>query len=174
MAQTGVPLARLILPVIGWAWNLVLGSPRLSIPSAWFRVLNVRAVRSCVLDYGGGQERFGSADSFFETFMVVNYCPLVFMEASGKNRTPDKLPAAEIQPVNEACDWALLEMAKYYKPERVIGVGAYAEKKAATVLSELNISIGRILHPSPASPIANRGWAPAAEKQLSQMGIDLP
>ena len=175
MAQTGVPFGEVNFARDWLGLESRVGKPEIEHPKRVVQGFDcTRSEVSGARLWGWAKERFGSADSFFETFMVVNYCPLVFMEASGKNRTPDKLPAAEIQPVNEACDWALLEMAKYYKPERVIGVGAYAEKKAATVLSELNIPIGRILHPSPASPIANRGWAPAAEKQLSQMGIDLP
>jgi single-strand selective monofunctional uracil DNA glycosylase len=35
----------------------------------------------------------------------------------------------------------------------------------------LKIQIGQILHPSPASPAANRGWAAAATKQLHDLGI---
>jgi single-strand selective monofunctional uracil DNA glycosylase len=31
--------------------------------------------------------------------------------------------------------------------------------------------IGRILHPSPASPAANRGWAEAATRQLADLGV---
>jgi len=30
------------------------------------------------------------------------------------------------------------------------------------------------LHPSPASPMANRGWAPQIEKQFEAMDIMLP
>jgi single-strand selective monofunctional uracil DNA glycosylase len=40
-------------------------------------------------------KRFGSAEKFFEKHLVVNYCPLAFVEASGRNRTPDKLPSVE-------------------------------------------------------------------------------
>ena len=36
-----------------------------------------------------------TAEAFFERFFVHNYCPLVFLEESGRNRTPDKLPKAE-------------------------------------------------------------------------------
>ena len=32
---------------------------------------------------------------------VVNYCPLVFLEAGGRNRTPEKLPAAELRPLQQ-------------------------------------------------------------------------
>ncbi|MBT3539884.1 MAG: single-stranded DNA-binding protein, partial [Opitutae bacterium] len=57
------------------------------------------------------------------------------------------------------------------EPEWLIGVGAFAEKRASIALSGMNIQIGKILHPSPASPAANRGWAETANKQLLEQGI---
>ncbi|MEC7542637.1 MAG: single-stranded DNA-binding protein, partial [Verrucomicrobiota bacterium] len=47
----------------------------------------------------------------------------------------------------------------------------FARKKAETALAGMDIRIGRILHPSPASPAANRGWAEAATKQMLEQGI---
>jgi single-strand selective monofunctional uracil DNA glycosylase len=57
------------------------------------------------------------------------------------------------------------------EPERIIGIGKFAEDRARSALAGLDIRIGRILHPSPASPIANRGWAKQAEAQLEQLGV---
>jgi single-strand selective monofunctional uracil DNA glycosylase len=37
----------------------------------------------------------------------------------------------------------------------------------------LGVEIGRIPHPSPASPAANRGWAEQAERALADLGIRL-
>jgi single-strand selective monofunctional uracil DNA glycosylase len=51
-----------------------------------------------------------------------------------------------------------------------VGVGAFAEKRARMVLGDA-VSIGQILHPSPASPRANRGWAGAAETDLAALGV---
>jgi single-strand selective monofunctional uracil DNA glycosylase len=53
----------------------------------------------------------------------------------------------------------------------VVGVGKFARDQAARILAAEDIEIGQILHPSPASPIANRGWAPQAEHQLSELGL---
>ena len=44
--------------------------------------------------WGWAALRFGAAPAFFRDWFVLNYCPLVFLEASGRNFTPDKLPAA--------------------------------------------------------------------------------
>jgi single-strand selective monofunctional uracil DNA glycosylase len=35
------------------------------------------------------------------------------------------------------------------------------------------VAVGAILHPSPASPMANRGWVKQAEKQLREIGVSL-
>ncbi len=56
--------------------------------------------------------------------LVLNYCPLVFMEASGKNRTPDKLPRGEQAPLLAACDAALRAAVLHVRPLIVSGVGA--------------------------------------------------
>ena len=94
------------------------------------------------------------------------------MEASGRNRTPDKLPVAERQPLEELCDRALAEVVEALDPKLLIGVGAFAEKRLARVAGGRRI--GRILHPSPASPAANRGWQAQAEAQLCELGVELP
>ena len=93
------------------------------------------------------------------------------MEESGKNRTPDKLPASEKKPLEEACDQHLREIVEIFKPEWLMGVGGFARKRAEEALEGMEVKIGTILHPSPASPAANRGWAEAASKQLKEQGI---
>ena len=119
-------------------------------------------------------ERFASAAEFFADHLVVNYCPLVWMTASGRNLTPDKLPAAERAAVERACDAHLVEVVRLLDPEFLIGVGGYAEEKlagAAAQLAGCEFRLGRILHPSPASPAANRGWAEVATRQLIAQGV---
>jgi single-strand selective monofunctional uracil DNA glycosylase len=120
--------------------------------------------------WGFFAEKYPVAADFFEDHFVANYCPLVFMEESGRNRTPDKLPAAEIEPLYAACDQHLRELVDLLEPDWVIGVGAFAETRAKKALASYEIQIGRVLHPSPASPAANRGWAAQAEKQLQALG----
>ena len=119
------------------------------------------------------EERFKSPDAFFDRFFVWNHCPLAFLEDSGRNRTPDKLPAAEREQLMKVCDEALARMVALISPRMVIGVGAFAFKRARLVFGDEGPELGTILHPSPASPAANRGWAPQVEKQLHALGIDL-
>lgn len=125
--------------------------------------------------WGWAEESFGRPENFFESFFVYNYCPLLLLEDSGRNRTPPKLRKAEKAQVLPPCDRALRRMVDYFCPSFVIGVGNYAERRIRAALDGHGFDgvIGRILHPSPASPKANRGWAPQAEEELHQLGVEL-
>jgi single-strand selective monofunctional uracil DNA glycosylase len=120
--------------------------------------------------WGLFRERFGTAEAFFAEYFVANYCPLAFFD-QGRNVTPDKLPASEVAPLYAACNEHLRMLVTVLRPAWVIGIGAFAEARAAEALCGMNVQIGRILHPSPASPAANRGWAEAATRQLAAMGV---
>ena len=122
--------------------------------------------------WGWVRQRFVNPDAFFNHFFVINYCPLMFMEVSGRNRTPDKLPAAEKKGLFEICDRALRQSIGVYRPQWVIGIGNFAEKRIREALGGLNVKIGRITHPSPANPKANRGWGRRIESELAAMGLD--
>jgi single-strand selective monofunctional uracil DNA glycosylase len=118
--------------------------------------------------WGLFRDRFGTAAAFFAGHFVVNYCPLAFF-AAGRNLTPDKLPAAEQEALLAACDAHLVAVAAALEAQWVLGVGAWAAARATAALP--GVRIGRILHPSPASPAANRGWSEAATRQLEELGV---
>jgi len=172
MAQTGVPFGE-IDHVRGWIGvETEIRKPENEHPKR--PIEGFACTRSEVSGrrlWGMFKERYTAAEDFFADHFVVNYCPLVFMEASGKNRTPDKMPAAEVEPLYAACDQCLRELVEILRPEWLIGVGAFAEARAKDALQGMNLRFGRILHPSPASPAANRGWAEQANKQLGRLGI---
>ena len=123
--------------------------------------------------WGWAQERFETPARFFTRFFVVNYCPLAFLEESGRNRTPDKLPAREKKPLIAACDDALRATISHLEPKHVVGIGVFARDCALRALDGFDVTIGTVLHPSPASPKANRGWAEQAERDFAALGIDL-
>ena len=118
------------------------------------------------------QQHFASADAFFADHFVANYCPLAFFD-QGRNLTPDKLPSSESSPLYAACDEHLRKVVEILEPEWMIGIGAFAEARATKALQGMDLRIGKVLHPSPASPAANRGWAEAASKQLNALGLFL-
>jgi len=121
-----------------------------------------------------GWARAHTPEEFFARFWVGNYCPLAFMEASGRNRTPDQLPAAEQTALFACCDRALVATIEVLRPQWVIGVGRFATQRAALALTGYNTRIGGVTHPSPANPLANHGWAQIMDNYLIQAGIALP
>ncbi len=175
MAQTGVPFGE-IAHVRDWLGiKGPIDRPRVEHPKRPIQGFDCpRSEISGQRLWGFFKEKFGKPETFFNRFFVVNYCPLVFMEESGKNRTPDKLPLEEREALFAICDLALARIVDRLQPNLIIGVGRFATDRAKAALGERHTSIGTILHPSPASPAANRGWARTAETQLKAMGLRLP
>lgn len=169
MAQTGVPFGE-VAAVRDW-----LGvSGRVHTPPGAHPakpVLGFGCPRSEVSGrrlWGLFRERFGRPEAFFARRTVANYCPLMFVEATrtGRNATPEELPSAALRPVTEACDRLLRDLVRILGVRQVIGIGGFAETQARRALEGLDVRHGRILHPSPASPAANRGWDSQAEREL--------
>jgi len=176
MVQTGVPFGEIAVVRDFLQLQGEVGRPDPEHPKRPVRGLACpRSEVSGRRLWGYFAEKFGTADAFFAEHFVVNYCPLVFMEESARNRTPDKLPVAESEPLFAACDRRLRRLVELYEPQWVVGVGGFARRKLDALFgpkADLMHAghrpehIGTVLHPSPASPAANRGWAAAAEKQL--------
>jgi single-strand selective monofunctional uracil DNA glycosylase len=172
MAQTGVPFGDVAM-VRGWLGiDEQVGTPKLVHDKR--PVLGFACTRREVSGHrlwSWAKDRFGDPARFFSRFFVVNYCPLAFIEASGKNRTPDRLPASEREPLFAACDAALRDIVDRLAPRYVVGIGAFAEARARQALAGKDLLISTILHPSPQSPLANSGWAPRIEAQLEKANI---
>lgn len=172
MAQTGVPFGE-ISAVRDWLGiEEKIGKPPVEHPKRL--ILGFDCPRGEVSGqrlWGLFAKTFGSAKKFSQEHLVMNYCPLVFMESTGKNRTPDKLLVSERTSLYQACDEHVREAVRILKPEWLVGVGDFAAKRAEQIFPKGPVKIGRILHPSPASPAANRDWAGSATRQLREMGL---
>ncbi len=174
MAQTGVPFGDVTMVRDWLGISAPVTKPRDEHPKRPVLGFDChRAEISGTRLWGWARDRFGTPERFFGRFFVANYCPLAFMESSARNLTPDKLLAAEQQALCAACDDALREVVRALEPRIVVGVGAFAERRARAALADENVAIGTLLHPSPASPLANRGWAEAIERQLRGLGVSL-
>jgi len=172
MAQTGVPFGE-IAAVRDWMKiEAAIERPARENPSRPIQGFQcARSEVSGLRLWKLFAERFGTPEKFFARHFVVNYCPLAFVEESGRNRTPDKLSLEEKALLWPVCESHLREVCGLLEPKWVIGIGAFAARQAATALEETNIQIGQILHPSPASPAANRDWAGQVTGQMKAMGI---
>jgi single-strand selective monofunctional uracil DNA glycosylase len=175
MAQTGVPFGEVGAVRTWLKIDADIGRPETEHPKRPVEGLAcARSEVSGARVWGWASDVFGTPERFFDRFFIANYCPLAFLEESGRNRTPDKLPAAEKAPLLEICDRALRRAVEYLQPRLVVGVGVFAEGRAGAALDGIDVEIGRILHPSPASPAANRGWAERATGELRELGVGLP
>ena len=174
MAQTGIPFGE-IAAVRDWMQiDAPVGTPSEMHPKR--PVTGLSCTRSEVSGrrlWGWAQKKFKTPDRFFKRFFVANYCPLLFIENSGRNRTPDQIRVAERKPLQEICDHALRRTIEYFRPRYVVGVGKFAEKRARIAIDDQKVKIGVISHPSPANPQANRGWESLIVKQLATLGIQL-
>ena len=172
MAQTGVPFGDVASVRDFLGVSAPVGRPEHQHASRLIEGFDCpRSEVSGTRLWGWARARFGSADAFFRDYFVANYCPLVFMEDSGRNRTPDKLPRDERLPLFAACDDALRAIVEVLTPEAIVGVGGFAERRVREALPAFAGIIGCMPHPSPASPLANRNWPAQADAALRKLGI---
>jgi single-strand selective monofunctional uracil DNA glycosylase len=172
MVQTGVPfgdvtMVRDWLKIEGEIGSPVKPHPKRPVTGFSCPRKEVSGTRL----WGWAQGRFGPPEKFFSRFFVANYCPLAFMEQSGRNRTPNHLPADEKAPLFAACDRALKETVRIMRPKWVLGIGKFAAGRASKALQGEPLLVGALTHPSPANPRANRGWEAVVETELTEMGI---
>lgn len=176
MAQTGVPFGE-IAAVRDWIGiHEPVTKPSPEHPKR--PVTGFACTRSEVSGrrlWGLFASRFGSAETFFADHFVLNYCPLVWMSATGANLTPDKLSASEREAVEAPCRLHLRAVLETLRPAHLVGVGGYAAKKLAEVSTATDPwRVTQILHPSPASPAANKDWAGDVSRTLEAAGIWSP
>ncbi len=173
MVQTGVPFGEVAVVRAWMRLEAKVGKPAREHPK---RPVDGFACRRSEVSgrrlWGLFSSRYPRPEAFFRDQLVLNYCPLVWMEDSGRNRTPDKLPAPERAAVDALCDRHLRQALALVRPQWAVGIGAYAEAKLREATpAGAPWAVTRIPHPSPASPAANRGWAAAAERALLEAGV---
>jgi single-strand selective monofunctional uracil DNA glycosylase len=171
MTQTGVPFGDATM-VQGWLGiTKPVGRPACEHPRR--PILGFACHRREISGerfWSWARDTYGTPERFFTRFFVTNYCPLVFIEASGRNRTPEKLPGAEREPLFAACDRALRATVAQVRPRMVVGIGQVAATRAARALAHTDVKLGMVPHPSPASPAANRGWAAQMTRAVDALG----
>ena len=175
MSQTGIPFGEISFVRDWMKLDGKIGKPEIEHPKR--KVEGYDCTRSEVSGkrlWGYFAEKFPKAEDFFADHFVLNFCPLVWMSETGANIIPEKLGKEKMKLIEKACAKHLKSVISELEPSLLVGVGAFAEKRLETVKNGTffeNVPVGKILHPSPASPAANRGWAEAAEKQLLDLGV---
>jgi len=174
MAQTGIPFGS-IPAVRDWMQldGSQIGRPATEHPKRPIEGFAChREETSGKRLWGLFQQRCGSADQFFTNHFVLNWCPLIFLSASGANLTPDKLPKSSLRVLEAHCDAALTRSIAILEPAALIGVGRFASLRLQSL--QLPIPLVTIPHPSPANPQANRNWPQAVTAIMEQSGLWQP
>lgn len=94
------------------------------------------------------------------------------MSESGANIPPTQLPKEQAAQIDAACQRHLRRIIEILQPRCLIGVGGYALKQlelAAAALPQMDFTLGTILHPSPASPMANKCWPEKPRQQIGEI-----
>jgi single-strand selective monofunctional uracil DNA glycosylase len=112
------------------------------------------------------RDQYGDVTACLNDIVVWPYCPLMWLKESGANLPPNQLRAAERTPMEAVCDQALSDVLAFFHPEHLVAIGQYAEVALRRVRPEESVT--RILHPSPASPAANKDWAGTVTRQLKE------
>jgi single-strand selective monofunctional uracil DNA glycosylase len=174
MAQTGVPFGA-VEAVRGWLGiEATIGRPRREHPKR--PVQGFACTRNEVSGarlWGAIAARFGTPERFFRRHFVANFCPLLFLEAGGRNLTPDKLRAGEREALLATCLRHLRRLVDLLEPEWIVGIGAFAAERAREAAQGSSVQVARVLHPSPANPRAGADWGLRAERELSDQGVCL-
>lgn len=183
MVQTGVPFGE-VAAVRDWL-GINSGVEQPAKPHQGRPIEGFACRRSEVSGkrlWGWLRSRFGSAERCFEHCFVVNYCPLAFFNGR-RNVTPDRFRSHELIPLYRACNQHLVRVIETLAVDWAIAVGGFAEARLidawqqdsthSPLASRRRVNLVRILHPSPASPAANRDWQGSVESSLAAHGLDL-
>ena len=173
MAQTGVPFGEVAAVRLWMGISACIGQPPTMHPKRPVQGFNCpRSEVSGRRLWGLFEELYGTAEAFFADSYVANYCPLIWMSETGSNITPTQLPKEQAAQVDAACQRHLVRLLEILQPRVLIGVGGYALKQlelAAAALPGRDFVLGTILHPSPASPLANKHWPDRPKEQLAEI-----
>lgn len=170
MTQNGIPFGEINFVKDYFNFNCEIKSPK--IEHQYRPIEGLGCSRSEVSGkrfWSLMRDHYGDSNSLVGQVYVANYCPFVFLEKTktAKNITPDKLPKEIRVVINKICDDYLWDTQEILQCESLIGIGKYAEKK----LKNNKYPYSSILHPSPASPLANKGWAERASLKLEELKL---
>lgn len=129
--------------------------------------------------WGLMREKFGTPRNFFSRHCVMNYCPLAFLDPGprARNVPVDALAVGERRRLEALCSAYMVDIITAVKPRVLIGVGGYARKKLADIVRGMDPipqpapQVMGILHPSPGSPAANRGWGRQVDEAMVHAGL---
>ena len=174
MAQTGVPFGDVTMARDWLGVEAPVGRPAHEHPRRPVLGFGIgRGEVSGARLWGWARGRYRTPERFFRRAFVWNYCPLCFLDGGGRNVTPDRVrPREARERLFAACDEALAAALAHLRPALVVGVGRFAAAPAAPLAAAAGARCGAAPHPSPASPLANRGWPGVFDAALRELGVE--
>ncbi len=172
MAQTGVPFGA-----VPWVRKWLKIDGKIGKPKAEHSKRPVLGMKCPRVEVSGDRlwgllkHRYLTTDGFAADATVLNYCPLLLLDVADggcRNLPLNLLPRADS--LMRLCDDALAETLRIVAPEIAVGIGGWAHQRLVRVAPP-KIMVGKMLHPSPASPMANRGFARIGLDQLVKLGV---
>jgi len=174
MAQTGVPFGE-----VGMVKNFLQVSGQTRSPTKEHpkrRIEGLDCKRSEVSGF-----RFwnfvkmlcSSPDQFTSRCLVYNLCPLYFVAQSGRNIPLNELQLEVRKQLLSRCGDSLVEVLDLFGVQDVVCLGRFVESQVKAIVKRLNLSVRVhfLVHPSPASPMANSGWDKIAIKTFQEIGL---
>lgn len=159
MGQMGIPFAAtsMVREVLGIS-SIPVGQPKHIHPKRPVEGLEWgREEVSGTRLWGLLAQKYGDSSRILSKVFLVNHCPLMLLNGErGTNITPDKVGGNTMRNLLLRCDEHLREVVRILNANRVIGVGAFATKRARRALLNEEVVVDSCWHPSPASPLANR------------------
>lgn len=172
MAQTGIPFGEINIVKNYLKIDNPISKPKREHPNRKVEGLNIkRSEISGLRLWDLVKSYYPNPKDMRGNIYIANYCPLLFISSvkTAKNITPNKLKKEIRELIDSICDKYLFDTIDLLNCEKLIGIGKYAEKK----LKNDSIPYFSILHPSPASPLANKGWKEKVLSQLEENGVYL-
>jgi single-strand selective monofunctional uracil DNA glycosylase len=123
--------------------------------------------------WGLFQAMAGSPEVFFKHCLVYNYCPLCFIDSTGKNLAPNNLSPAERSKLTSLCDEAMRDIIQLLQPHTLVGVGKWTEDRLNRIQKEFNLSVRvvGIMHPSPLNSRANTDFSGKVRAELDRLQL---
>lgn len=154
MAQTGIPFGNIHAVRNYLALDFHIKQPKRLHPRRPVHGLNYhREEASGKRLWGCIASLFPDPEVFFKHAFVLNFCPLAFFDASGKNLTPDALrhEKSSVQKMEACCLEHLQVYCSLLRIDSILAIGKYAYKMAEKQ-SAIRLPIQYIPHPSPLNP----------------------
>ena len=112
-------------------------------------------------------------DQFTSRCLVYNLCPLYFVAESGRNIPLNELELEVRKQLISKCGESLVEVLELFNVQDIVCLGRFVESQVKAIVRRRNLSVRVhfLVHPSPASPMANSGWDKIAIKTFQDIGL---